>query len=101
MAIKIDAHEQDVLLRRHGIGKSEIITRFFREERGLPVVAFFLGQMSDPGDLIGLLHKDVATGRSVFLPPYWWPVDGRPVALFLDELNRARPEILQSIHELA
>src|SRR5262245_53977012 len=113
MAIKIDAREllevlrltppeQNVLLMgRHGIGKSEIITRFFREERGMPIVAFFLGQMSDPGDLIGLLHKDEQTGRSVFLPPYWWPTDGRPIALFLDELNRARPEILQSVHELA
>jgi hypothetical protein len=35
------------------------------------------------------------------LPPHWWPLDGRPVALFLDELNRARPEILQSVHDLA
>jgi hypothetical protein len=35
------------------------------------------------------------------MPPYWWPLDGRPVALFLDELNRARPEILQSVHDLA
>jgi hypothetical protein len=113
MAIKIDARElievlrltpaeQNVLLMgRHGIGKSQIITRFFHEERQMPVIAFFLGQMSDPGDLIGLLHKDEATGRSVFLPPYWWPVDGKPIALFLDELNRARPEILQSVHELA
>src|SRR4051794_29180271 len=113
MAIKIDAGELREVLRqtppeqnillvgRHGIGKSEIITAFFREERKLPVVAFFLGQMSDPGDLIGLLHKDEETGRSVFLPPYWWPTDGKPVALFLDELNRARPEVLQSVHELA
>src|SRR5262245_7277920 len=113
MAIKIDARElldvlrltppeQNILLMgRHGIGKSEIITRHFRDERKLPVVAFFLGQMSDPGDLIGLLHKDEDTGRSVFLPPYWWPVEGKPIALFLDELNRARPEILQSVHELA
>ena len=47
--------EQNILLiGRHGIGKSEIITRFFREERRMPVIAFFLGQMSDPGDLIGL-----------------------------------------------
>ena len=111
--MKIDAREllevlrltppaQNVLLiGRHGIGKSEIITRFYREERGMEVVAFFLGQMSDPGDLIGLMHKDEATGRSVFLPPYWWPVDGEPIVLFLDELNRARPEILQSVHELA
>jgi hypothetical protein len=113
MAIKIDVREllevlrqtpaeQNILLvGRHGIGKSEIIGKFFREERGLPVIAFFLGQMSDPGDLIGLLHKDERTGQSVFLPPYWWPMDRRPVALFLDEMNRARPEILQSIHELA
>jgi MoxR-like ATPase len=57
--------------------------------------------MSDPGDLIGLMHKDEGTGRSIFLPPYWWPVDGKPIVLFLDELNRARPEILQSVHELA
>jgi len=28
-------------------------------------------------------------------------VDGKPIVLFLDELNRARPEILQSVHELA
>ncbi len=110
--MKIDAREllevlrltppaQNVMLvGRHGIGKSEILTDFFKR-RDMEVVAFFLGQMSDPGDLIGLLHKDQATGRSVFLPPFWWPVDGQPIVLFLDELNRARPEILQSVHELA
>ncbi len=113
MAIRVDAKELLEVLRltpseqnimlvgRHGIGKSEIVARFYGEEQSLPVVAFFLGQMSDPGDLIGLMHKDEASGRSVFLPPYWWPVDGRPVVLFLDELNRARPEVLQSVHELA
>ena len=113
MAIRIDAKElldvlrltppeQNVmLLGKHGIGKSEIIRWFYEHERCMQVVAFFLGQMSDPGDLIGLMHKDEATGRSIFLPPYWWPVDGKPIVLFLDELNRARPEILQSVHELA
>jgi hypothetical protein len=113
MAIRIDAREllevlrltppeQNVMLvGKHGIGKSAILRRFYEQERGMRVVAFFLGQMSDPGDLIGLMHKDERTGRSVFLPPYWWPVDGQPIVLFLDELNRARPEILQSVHELA
>lgn len=89
-----------MLIGRHGIGKSEIITAFYRE-RGMTVVPFFLGQMSDPGDLIGLLHKDEATGRSVFLPPYWWPSPDEPIVLFLDELNRARPEILQAVQDLA
>lgn len=112
MAVRVDAQElielldltpadQNVMLvGRHGIGKSQIIANHFRE-RGMTVVSFFLGQMSDPGDLIGLLHKDHETGRSEFLPPYWWPTDGKPIVLFLDELNRARPEILQSVMDLA
>lgn len=35
------------------------------------------------------------------MPPYWFPVDGKPIVLFLDELNRARPEVLQTIMDLA
>ncbi|WP_436715740.1 AAA family ATPase [Roseiconus lacunae] len=112
MAVRVDARElielleltppdQNVMLvGRHGIGKSQIIGAHYAA-RGMPVVSFFLGQMSDPGDLIGLLHKDERTGRSEFLPPYWWPSDDQPIALFLDELNRARPEILQAVMELA
>ena len=101
MILELTPPDQNVLLiGRHGIGKSEILRGHF-EKRSLPVVSFFLGQMSDPGALIGLMHKDEETGRSVFLPPYWWPKEDEPVVLFLDELNRARPEILQSIHELA
>lgn len=112
MAIRVDAKELYEVLRltppeqnimligKHGIGKSEIITQFYRQH-SMPVIAFFLGQMSDPGDLIGLLHKDEATGRSIFLPPYWWPVEGTSIVLFLDELNRARPEILQAVYDLA
>ena len=89
-----------LLVGKHGIGKSEIITRHF-EDQGIPVIALFLGQMSDPGDLIGLPNKDEETGKTVFMPPYWFPTDGQPVVLFLDELNRARPEILQTIMDLA
>ena len=89
-----------MLIGKHGIGKSEIITHFF-EQQDQRVIAFFLGQMSDPGDLIGLMHKDEETGRSIFLPPFWWPEEDTSIVLFLDELNRARPEILQSVHELA
>ena len=89
-----------MLSGKHGIGKSQIITNFF-EAKGMKVVALFLGQMSDPGDLIGLPNKDEETGKTVFMPPYWFPTDGQPVVLFLDELNRARPEILQTIMDLA
>lgn len=89
-----------MLVGNHGIGKSEILTEFF-SSLGLQVIPLFLGQMSDPGDLIGLPHKDEKTGKTEFLPPSWFPTDGKPVCLFLDELNRARPEILQTIMDLA
>ncbi len=49
--------------------------------------------MSDLGDLIGLLHKNDATGRTEFMRPYWFPKDQTPVVLFIDELNCARPEV--------
>ena len=111
MAIAIDTNElltilevtpswQNIMLAgRHGIGKSQILTRYF-EEKGMPVKTLFLGQMSDPGDLLGLPNKDEATGKTTFMPPYWFPVDGQPIVLFLDEINRARPEILQTVMDL-
>ena len=86
-----------MLSGKHGIGKSRIITDHF-SAKGQKVVTLFLGQMSDPGDLIGLPNKDEKTGKTVFMPPYWFPTDNQPVVLFLDELNR--PEILQTIMDL-
>jgi MoxR-like ATPase len=92
------ASQNIMLVGRHGIGKSEIIGEFF-SQRGEQVVALFLGQMSDPGDLIGLPALG-AQGKTEFRPPWWFPLDNRPVVLFLDELNRARPEILQTVMDL-
>lgn len=101
-----------MLVGRHGIGKSEILTKYY-EKKGQKVVTLFLGQMADPGDLIGLPVPSVNThtenslssstgvrGFSSFLPPYWWPEDDQPIVLFLDELNRARPELLQTVMDL-
>lgn len=93
------AEHNIMLAGRHGIGKSRILTEYF-EKQGIPVITLFLGQMSDPGDLIGLPEKNSKTGKTDFLPPYWFPTDGKPIVLFLDELNRARPEILQSVMDL-
>lgn len=97
-----------MLVGNHGIGKSEILTDYFTT-RGMRVVPLFLGQMSDPGDLIGLPVLSTSTTPSTsssptsthFAPPYWFPTDGKPIVLFLDELNRARPEILQTVMDLA
>lgn len=93
--------DQNIMLAgKHGIGKSQILDSYF-SAKGQKVVALFLGQMSDPGDLIGLPRKNEETGKTEFMPPYWFPTDGKPIVLFLDELNRARPEILQTIMDLA
>ena len=88
-----------MLIGQHGIGKSQILTKYF-VEKGITVNTLFLGQMSDPGDLLGLPNKDEETGHTIFMPPYWFPIDGKPIVLFLDELNRARPEILQTVMDL-
>lgn len=92
------ATQNIMLVGRHGVGKSEILTDYFTV-RGMKVVTLFLGQMSDPGDLIGLPNKKGE--KTEFLPPYWFPLDDQPIVLFLDELNRARPEVLQTIMDLA
>lgn len=92
--------EQNIMLvGKHGIGKSRILEEYYNQ-KGYKVVTLFLGQMSDPGDLIGLPEKDEKTGKTDFLLPYWFPTDRKPVVLFLDELNRARPEVLQTIMDL-
>ena len=89
-----------MLVGPHGIGKSEILTEYF-SAKGMQVVPLFLGQMSDPGDLIGIPNRNETTGKTDFMPPWWFPLDGKPIVLFLDELNRARPEVLQTIMDLA
>ncbi len=95
-----------MLVGKHGIGKSEILTNYFNS-KGMKVVTLFLGQMADPGDIIGIPSKvekqdadGKATSHTDFTPPYWFPQDGQPIVLFLDELNRARPEILQTVMDL-
>ena len=100
------ATQNIMLVGKHGIGKSEILTNYFQNE-GMKVVTLFLGQMSDPGDIIGLPSKietkdskGNVTSQTDFTPPYWFPIDGKPIVLFLDELNRARPEILQTVMDL-
>lgn len=95
-----------MLVGKHGIGKSEILTSYFKS-KGMKVVTLFLGQMADPGDIIGIpskVEKQNADGNTTshtdFTPPYWFPQDDQPIVLFLDELNRARPEILQTVMDL-
>lgn len=87
-----------VLLRGdHGIGKSHSVFQlgdFF----GLTVIDRRLSQMSE-GDMIGL--PKIEDGVTKFLPPDWYMEACRePRLLFLDELNRATPEVMQAAFQI-
>ena len=92
------AVKKPLMLRgRHGIGKSELVYQI-GADMGLPVVERRASQMTE-GDLVGLPNTDGAV--TSFCPPDWLAdACSRPVLLFLDEVDRAIPEVRQGIFEL-
>lgn len=98
--LRLTPSEQNIMIAgKHGIGKSVIIKNYF-ESIGKKVVICFCSQAADAGDIIGLPRFNEETGKTEFALPWWFPTDNQPVVLFLDELNRARPEILQVVMDL-
>jgi len=117
--LEVTPPEQNIMIAgKHGIGKSKIVENYFTA-KGKKVVVFFCSQAADPGDIIGLPRYNPATGKTEFALPWWFPtpptdkegnpiideetgrpLPAQPVVLFLDELNRARPEILQTVMDL-
>lgn len=99
--------DQPILLEGgHGCGKSESVKEYWESE-GYRVMPYFLGQMSDAGDVLGLPDRFSKVVNGVeyrfmdFCPPAWWPIDeNEKVVLFLDELNRAKPELMNVIMDL-
>ncbi|MCI6365623.1 MAG: ATPase, partial [Spirochaetia bacterium] len=57
------AEQNIMLVGKHGIGKSRILEEYY-SQKGYKVVTLFLGQLSDPGDVIGLPEKDEKTGKT-------------------------------------
>ena len=103
---------RSVLLRAgHGVGKSKVvrqISSIIRKQLfeagkirkdGYPVIDIRLGQRSE-GDVIGLPSTDGRVTR--FNPPNWYHMAcEEPCCLFLDELNRATPEVMQAAFQIA
>lgn len=89
------------LVAPHGVGKSEFITEHFTR-KGYRVETKFLGQMADEGDLSGFPYKEMQgkTMKMFFAEPFWWPKHDEKFVLFLDELNRAKPELRQCVMDL-
>ena len=90
--------DTSVLLRGpHGIGKSQVVRQLARGF-GLAVTDRRLSQMTE-GDMVGLPSTDGEVTR--FNPPDWYKAACKaPVALFLDELNRATPEVMQAAFQI-
>ncbi len=93
-----------VLIRgRHGVGKSEVVYQI-AAARELPIIERRASQMTE-GDLLGL--PDVAetsiNGRkaTTWNAPDWLVTAcEQPWMLFLDEVDRATPEVRQGLFEL-
>ena len=94
----VTAVRKPVLVRgRHGVGKSQVVYQF-AANAGLPVVERRASQMTE-GDLLGLPSTDGAV--TSWNPPEWYKTACEtPVVLFLDEVDRATPEVRQGIFEL-
>jgi hypothetical protein len=93
-----------VLLRGPtGIGKSHLFHQIagdieVDDLKGLPVIDRRLSQMTE-GDIIGL--PQLVDGVTRFCPVDWIvKACHEPVVLFLDEINRATPEVMQCAFQL-
>lgn len=91
------------IIGKHGIGKSSVVAQYAKEN-GYSFHPYFLGQMSDTGDLLGLPEFDRdKNGKAVstsFVHPAKLPRNPRSI-LFFDELNRASKDLIQAIFQLA
>ena len=92
------AVKKPLMLRgRHGVGKSELVYQVAKL-MGLPVVERRASQMTE-GDLVGLPRTDGDV--TSFCPPDWLDeCCNYARVLFLDEVDRAIPEVRQGIFEL-
>lgn len=82
---------------RHGIGKSQCFYQI-AESLGLNVIERRLSQMTE-GDMIGL--PELINGTTRFAHPDWYAqACETPVVLFLDEINRATPEVMQAAFQI-
>lgn len=80
----------------HGIGKSSVV-RQTAQNLGIGFVDFRCAQL-EPSDLRGLPDRG-PDNKTHFLPPAELPDSGDGI-LFLDELNRASPEVLSAAFQL-
>lgn len=87
----------------HGIGKTESVKQYAKDT-GQECIVLNLGNMQDPGDFLGIYNfMKGPNGEDLvkYARPNWLPDDPNSHGiLFLDEVNRARRDMLQAIFSL-
>ncbi len=104
VGVKLPASTSILLRGNHGIGKSQIgrqlamLIAAAENINDFPVIDRRLSQVTE-GDIIGLPSTDGNVTR--FNPPDWYvKCCKEPCFLFLDELNRATPEVMQAAFQI-
>lgn len=78
-----------------GVGKTQTIRQYCKENN--LDIRVLMTATQEVGDLIGLLVKD-NNGEVYHAKPRWFPTEGKGI-IFLDELNRAPNDVLQSMFQ--
>lgn len=84
-----------------GIGKTQTVLDV-GEELQIPVSILRIGSKNDVGDLLGMMTLNQMKTGSVYAPPAWFRIlqeTGKGI-LFLDEVNRGKPELNDAIMQL-
>ena len=79
-----------------GIGKTEVVKQVL-SDLGYKMSYVTIGNMEDVGDLTGAPF--VVDGEMRYAKPDWFPTKEKTI-VFLDEINRAKPQILQALFPL-
>lgn len=78
---------------RQGVGKTQSVAQLAKEQ-GVGFVHLHLATQ-EVGDLVGLLMH-CGEGEVKHARPEWFPTEGNGI-IFLDELNRAHPDVIQAM----
>jgi len=85
-----------------GIGKTESVKNV-ASELNIPCSVLRLGSMQDVGDLLGMMQVTKfsdGTEVSVYAPPSWYKTIQNGGILFMDELNRTKPQLQDAAMQL-
>lgn len=111
ISTKLPAKNSVLLCADHGVGKSQIVRKITRNyekylrsisklesTQNVELIDRRVSQLM-AGDIVGLPKIDDESTR--FLPPDWYIRACKyPCVLFLDELNRALPEVIQAVFQI-